>query len=145
MLFRFQAVTDGRHAVLDAISARKWGFPLGVCDNPISTSYTINEGAYISFSPKEKTVHWSVSENNHAVECAGISPVTKALFMALSKVEWVRGTGGKIYYTNEYEREGILDGGSGGSVSHRYGPLGSVENEGVHRMRPATRKPKAKK
>jgi hypothetical protein len=64
---------------------------------------------------------WSVSENNRAVEDARESPVGRAFFGALRRVEWTRGSGGTLWGNDEYNQEGYGEGG-GNYVTAEYGP-----------------------
>lgn len=79
-----------------------------------------DEGS-IKLVDETHTVHWSVSENNHACDTARSHPVGRALFRALGKVEWKRGSGGKIIGNDEYNREADGEGAGGNYVTGDYG------------------------
>lgn len=66
----------------------------------------------IRFDDGHRIVRWNVFENNHACEVARDHPVAQKLFDMLSRVEWTRGSGGKI--------DGVGEGGN--YVTHEYGP-----------------------
>lgn len=80
----------------------------------------------VTFDHKARTVTWSVSENNHAIDVARESFVGELFFRTLSRVTWTRGTGGVIYGNNEYNRSSDNEGvGSGGhTLNGAWGPLG---------------------
>lgn len=82
--------------------------------------------ATIRFDNDERTLRWSVAENNHAVERSREHPVAKAMFKALRQVDWTRNSGGVFRANDEYNREsGKQHAGAGGSyVNSAYGPRG---------------------
>ncbi|MAG25949.1 hypothetical protein CMI47_10260 [Candidatus Pacearchaeota archaeon] len=103
---------------------------------PISKQTSIHfDDASISFNDENKTVTWSVSENNHAVERAHEHPMAGVLFEALENVEWKRKSGGTIVKNDEYHRESYEEDGGGNYATHRYGPLGG-EKTGRKRHAP---------
>jgi hypothetical protein len=71
---------------------------------------------------------WSVSENNHAVERAHDHPVARALFSALGRLNWTRGTGGVFVGNDEYNRDADYAGGGANYVTASFGPLGDARN-----------------
>lgn len=81
----------------------------------------VGHEAGISFVKKLRTVIWSVSENNNAVDHAHNHPVGKEFFRRMSRVVWTRGTGGQIVGNDEYNRESRHDGGGSNYVTNRYG------------------------
>ena len=80
--------------------------------------------AGIGFDEATRSVTWSSGENNHAVERAMAHPVARALFQALRRVEWTRGTGGTIVGNDEYNEDSRQEGGGANYVTKRFGPLG---------------------
>lgn len=78
--------------------------------------------ASITFDEKNKTVFWAVSEGNRAVEHARQHPMAKALFSALARVRWCRGSGGDIVGNDEYNRENLGAGGGANYVTGSFGP-----------------------
>ncbi len=99
----------------------------------------------VTFDHKNRTVTWSVQENNHAIDVARESFVGRLFFRTLSAVTWTRGTGGVIYGNNEYNRSSDNAGvGSGGhTMNGAYGPLGDLARE--DRFRAAgVRRPRAR-
>ena len=76
--------------------------------NNKTTHYRVGE-ASLRFDNKSRNVFWQVPENNHAVEYAHQNPIAIALFQALDSIKWTRGTGGKIYGNDEYNREACDD------------------------------------
>ena len=73
------------------------------------------------FSDASRSVSWRVEENNHARDTAREHHMGRAFFAALSKVEWVRGTGGTIVGNDEYNRDSEYDGGGGNYVTGSFG------------------------
>lgn len=78
--------------------------------------------ARLSFNHIAKSVTWSVNENNRAVESARRTWLAQALFSALDRVAWTRGSGGKIIGNDEYNRDSDYEGGGGNYVTKEYGP-----------------------
>jgi hypothetical protein len=96
-------------------------------DFPLATSKTFAfdcDEASITLDDKERKFRWHVSENNHAVERAHEHPLAVAAFKALDRIQWTRGTGGKITGNDEYNQESRDDGGGANYATYRYGPLG---------------------
>ena len=90
---------------------------------PVSRGATLPLGeATIKLDDETRTVHWSVGENNHACETARSLPIARALFRELDKVEWTRGSGGKIVGNDEYNRDNDEEGGGSNYVTGDYGP-----------------------
>ena len=73
---------------------------------PISKSCQIRfDDTRIALSNERRSVTWDVDENNRACETAHEHKVSKALFAALGRIKWTRGSGGRIYGNDEYNRE----------------------------------------
>ena len=74
----------------------------------------------IKLDNASRTVHYHSGDNNHQVERARSTMTAQLFFELLSKVQWTRGTGGKLMGDDEYNRK------SRGAtyVTARYGPLG---------------------
>lgn len=84
-----------------------------------------------TFRGSEWTIHldgskltYSVGENNHACETARAHPLVSAMFRALARVTWTRGSGGVIAGNDEYSREGRSAGSGGNYITESFGPLG---------------------
>lgn len=82
-----------------------------------------------------QTVTWDVPENNHAPERAHEDPVAVALFRALDRVQWTRGSGGEIAGNDEYGRDSQESGGGGNYTVANYGPgRGAMDTIGRKRL-----------
>lgn len=92
----------------------------------------------IELNHKDKTVSWSVSENNHAVRDERNSHMGRALFLLLGKVSWTRGSGGEIVGNDEYNRYSREAGGGANYVTAKYGP--AKPSSGRVLRKPATTK-----
>ena len=79
------------------------------------------EDAQISFNDKNRTIFWSVSENNHAREWCHKHYYAKTLFSLLNTVKWTRGTGGTIVGNDEYHRDDDYEGGGANYVTISFG------------------------
>jgi len=75
----------------------------------------------ICFIDDDKSVTWSSGENNHAVEFAHSHKVVKQFFSMLNRVEWTRGSGGKIVGNDEYNQESEYEGGGANYVNYVFG------------------------
>lgn len=92
---------------------------------PVSRGATLDLGeATIRLDDQSRTVSWRVGENNHACDTARSLPMARVLFDMLSRVEWTRGSGGKIVGNDEYNRDSRDEGGGSNYVTAAYGPLG---------------------
>ena len=93
---------------------------------PISKGGTFNlDEAAVGLDDANHAIVWSVSENNRACERARSLPFAVEVFRALGKIEWTRGSGGKIIGNDEYNRHSDGGEGSGGNYcTASYGPLG---------------------
>ena len=73
---------------------------------------------YVTIDTDERTLTWDIDENNRAVERAYDSFLGKTVMSALRRVNWTRGSGGRILYQDEYQRDAY----AGPSVSKTFGP-----------------------
>jgi hypothetical protein len=97
------------------------------------TEFNFDGEATISFNNKTKTVHWSVSENNHAIESARSHPVGTAFFRALSRITWTSKTGGVLSGNDEYNRDENRDYGGGGNyITQTFGGIGDRAHKAKH-------------
>lgn len=88
---------------------------------PTSKDCTIDSGdGCIVLRNADRTVTWSVGENNHACEHARSHPMGRKLFALLSKIKWTRGSGGKILGNDEYNRDADYEGGGGCYVTAEF-------------------------
>lgn len=78
--------------------------------------------ATITLRNDDRTVTWSVNENNHACDRARRHPMGGHLFRALAGIEWTRGSGGKIVGNDEYNSDADYAGGGGNYVTDEFGP-----------------------
>ncbi len=95
-------------------------------------------GASITFDERAKIVAWAVSEGNRAVEHARQHPMAKALFSALGRVRWCRGSGGDIVGNDEYNRDNLGAGGGANYVTGSFGPRSKGQLERPRRRRSAS-------
>lgn len=81
----------------------------------------------ISLQDQTKTLSWSVSENNHAVDRARESYMGAVLFKLLREVTWTRGSGGTIFGNDEYHADAAREysGGGGSFDKEHFGPKAS--------------------
>ena len=84
----------------------------------------------ITFDRGKRSVRWEVPEGNHARDHGRNHPIAQALFKALDRVQWTRGTGGKIVGNDEYNRDSEYEGGGGNYVIDEYGP--KVQRQPAH-------------
>ncbi len=93
--------------------------------------------AYVGLRNKGRTVTWSVSENNHAVDRANDHWFAHELFRRLSQITWTRGTGGKILGNDEYNRDAGegYEGGGGSYVTREYRPVTATEKRDAEAAR----------
>jgi hypothetical protein len=78
--------------------------------------------ACITFVDASRVVIWEVDENNHSCDRAHEHYIARKFFEALNRVQWTRGTGGKIIGNDEYNRESDWEGGGGNYVKQEFGP-----------------------
>jgi hypothetical protein len=95
---------------------KKKDFPLA---NKSTKSFSTMD-LTISLDPKTRVVHFMGDENNRAQERALESDLAGALFDALNRVTWTRGSGGKIMGNDEYNRDDYSDGGGANYVLHEW-------------------------
>lgn len=77
----------------------------------------------IAFDNHKRTVHYSVSENNHACEEARRHPVVLSLFKNLQRVHhWTKGSGGEIVGNDEYNRDNRGFDGGANYITGSFGP-----------------------
>jgi hypothetical protein len=89
---------------------------------PVGKGATLGfAGASITLDDEHKVVRWAVGENNHAVEHARQHPMAKALFSALDRIRWSRGSGGDIVGNDEYNRDHQGAGGGSNYVTRSFG------------------------
>lgn len=126
---------DEAYLIVDAVLETKWvgntsqtrvrkpqkkNFP----QHGNNVTYVGTVGCSISFDNEKRIATWSVEENNHAVERARETAVGRALFKALGKVKWARGTYGRIWGNDEYNRDSGREyaGGGGSYEKETFGP-----------------------
>jgi len=74
----------------------------------------------ISLDPKTRVVSFDGDENNRAQERALEGNLARALFRALDRVTWTRGSGGKIIGNDEYNGDDCSEGGGANYVLHEW-------------------------
>jgi len=77
------------------------------------TGCNVGYDASISLDPKTRVVVWEVSENNHAVDRSREHPLGNAFWRNLGMVKWTRGTGGRLWGSDEYRDEANREHGYG--------------------------------
>jgi hypothetical protein len=94
--------------------------------------------AYVKFVNKTKTLVWSVSENNRAVEHAHEHWFAKLIFEALGKITWTRGSGGTLVGNDEYNRDAgrEYEGGGGNYVTREFSQAKQKRDREAARRRP---------
>lgn len=76
-----------------------------------TTAFSAGGEAKISLYPDKRVVIWRVGENNHACEYAHAEPMARVFWSALSRVEWTRGTGGRLWGSDEYAEDAARERG----------------------------------
>lgn len=103
-----------------------------------TSRYSVGEGS-IAFKGNAVTWH---AEDSHACDRPNAHPVAIALWQALDRVTWTRGSGGEIRGNDEYSEEaGRHSTGTGGSYLVReYGAKAAAERARLNRTygRPLT-------
>jgi hypothetical protein len=72
-------------------------------------------------------LHYGCGEAGNAIERAHEHPVVAAMFSALRKVEWTRGSGGVFTGNDEYNQESRGAGSGGNYITAEFGPKGQDE------------------
>lgn len=85
----------------------------------------------LTISVLGREVVYEVPENNHARDRADQHPLAVALFAALERITWTRGTGGVSIGNDEYNRDVEYEGGGGNYRLRAYGPLGQQQSDYV--------------
>ena len=122
---------DSRHRIEDAVFRRAHGRPLKPRKKdfpklPVTTTTClgVGVGAQIAFQVEKREVHWTVAENNRAVESAWEHPVGRAFARALQHVRWTRESGGHFFGNDEVNRDASYVRGGANYITRTYGPLG---------------------
>jgi len=90
--------------------------------NSKTMCFPLGDGGAVIFDAEDKTVSYSVPENNHACEHARESHVGKLFFRTMARIEWTRGSGGCLYGNDEYHRDaGYGNDGGGNYVTQTFG------------------------
>jgi len=90
--------------------------------NNKTTRFPLGDEGVVSFNLEDKTVSYSVPENNHACEYARETHVGKLFFRTMARIEWTRGSGGCLYGNDEYNRDdGYGNAGGGNYVTQTFG------------------------
>lgn len=105
--------------------SRKPKSPKRTAFNPLKTNATQIEfeEAYIGFDRKRRVIIWNVNENNHSVDRARNHAMGKQFFYRMSRVEWVRGTGGEIVGNDEYNQDNRSSGGGANYTTATFGKV----------------------
>jgi hypothetical protein len=99
-------------------------------DWPTNRTTGFHEGDLtLVFDRSERTVTYSVSENNHAREHAASTCLDQTFRTQIRKVRWTHGTGGVVLGNDEYNRESGYEheGGGGSYIVDAYGYIGAKE------------------
>lgn len=89
----------------------------------VTQSSFVSDELTVDFS--KNMAQWHVGENNHSHDRATDSWLGKAFTKAMNEVQWGRGTGGVMYYSDEYMMDDAWsDGGNARSIRMVLGPLG---------------------
>jgi hypothetical protein len=90
-------------------------------------SVTFGEGSEWGIQIEDSKLHYHSGEGKRQVEEARAHPVVAAMFRALSKVVWTRGSGGVLVGNDENNRESDSAGGGGNYITAAFGPRGEAE------------------
>ncbi|HEX9229732.1 MAG TPA: hypothetical protein VF885_24305 [Arthrobacter sp.] len=88
-----------------------------------TTEFRAGEG-FVTFKKDSNTVVWETGQYRNVIDKARSSPAGAALFEAIRKVKWTRGTGGVFYGNNENHSEEAWDRGDYATTA--YGPIGAA-------------------
>lgn len=116
---------DAQSRKVSLLKPKKKDFALAVSTK--TTFYRVNEGG-ITVDHKQRSLAWSVPENNHAVERARAHPIGRLFFSVLGNVKWSRGSGGTLTSNDEYTKDNSEEGGGANYVTARFGPMGEATN-----------------
>lgn len=85
-----------------------------------------NINCSVTFDNNNRKVYWQVPQNNHACDDARDTALGQILFKALGEVKWTKGTGGRIWGSDEYRDDANREDGFG-SGSYEKGTWGPKE------------------
>jgi hypothetical protein len=88
-----------------------------------TTEFPAGEG-FVTFNKDSKSVAWETGQYRHVIDRARNSPAGSALFDAVRKVKWTRGTGGVFYGNSELHSEESED--PRDYVTTAFGPVGAA-------------------
>jgi len=83
--------------------------------NSKTMCFPLGDGGAVIFDAEDKTVTYSVPENNHACDNARESHVGRLFFRTMDRINWTRGSGGCLYGNDEYHRDAHHGTGGGGN------------------------------
>jgi hypothetical protein len=84
-----------------------------------ATSFSVGGEAHITLNADTRVVTWEVYENNHACDHAAEEPMAKVFWRAISSVNWTRGTGGRLWGSDEYRDDANREHGYSGDMTKR--------------------------
>jgi hypothetical protein len=82
-----------------------------------TASFRVGYEGNIHLNADKRVVTWVVSENNHAVDRAHEEPMARVFWRALRNVNWTRGTGGRLWGSDEYADDADRACGYGGDMT----------------------------
>lgn len=80
------------------------------------THFRVGYEADIYLNADRRVVTWEVPENNHACDTAHEEPMAAVFFRAIGAVNWTRGTGGRLWGSDEYRDDANRESGYGGDM-----------------------------
>lgn len=89
-----------------------------------TTEFQAGEGS-VTFDKERNAVLWETGQYRRVIDRAHNSPAGSALFEAVRKVKWTRGTGGVLHGNNENHSEESSE--PGDYVTTAYGPIGAAQ------------------